>query len=106
MSCEYSYSINNNKNNIYIFEVKITYNDNTIVKKRLVSDLTFGELIQVKNYIRKIKISLFTLNSRNTNIIKKSFKHININNYKLYSNDLIIILNNKDNNIIINYIIN
>ncbi len=107
MSYEYNYAIGENKNIIYIFEMKITYNNETI-KKRLVTDLNNGELLQVKNDIKKIKISLCILNSNkllnklsnNTIIIIK-----NNNNNRYINNNLIITLNNNNDIIYVNYII-
>ena len=105
---EYCYSTGQKKNNIYIFELKITYNDDSIIKKRLISDLNSGELIQVKNNIKKIKISLCFLNKTDcSNKILVIKKHINYEDYVkecLYKNEnLLITLNDKNDIIFINY---
>ncbi len=105
---EYCYSTGQDKNNIYIFELKITYNDYSIIKKRLISDLNSGELIQVKNNIKKIKISVCFLNKTNgSNKILVIKKNINYEDYIkkfLYKNEnLLITLNDENDIIFINY---
>ncbi len=106
MSCEYTYSTKENENNIYVFEMKITYNDNTIIKKRLISDLTCGKLLEVKNDIKKLKISLCIVNNDKLPeyiIIKKHLNN-NIDDYLKYLNEnLLITLINQDSIISINY---
>ncbi len=102
---EYCYSTGQNKNNIYIFEMKITYNDDSIIKKRLISDLNCGELIQVKNYIKKIKISLCLLNSNKIleNIVIKKNINNTIDYLQYLNNNLLLILKNDNNIVSINY---
>lgn len=105
---ECCYSTGQNKNNIYIFEMKITYNDNSI-KKRLISDLNSGELIKVKNDFKKIKISLCVLNKTNCSASPDHLQNnkvivINNLNKSSYVNDnLLIRLNNENDIVCINY---
>jgi hypothetical protein len=94
MSGIYSYSTGENKNTIYVFETKITYNDNTIVKKQLITDLNCGELITVKNDIKKLKISLCLLNTNKiseTITIKKNINDSLENSKLSFLNDKLLI---------------
>ncbi len=102
---EYCYSTGQDKNNIYIFELKITYNDDSIIKKRLISDLNRGELIKVKNNIKKIKISLCILNKTKGGVIGNNKilvikKNINYIEQCLYKNENLLITLNEQNDII------
>ena len=54
MSYELSCSSSEQKNDIYVFEIKINYFDNTSVKHRIISMNKFGELFTAKNNIKKL----------------------------------------------------
>jgi len=126
-----NYEINNNninnntmicsnnevENNFYVFEIKIFSSDDMTIHRKI-SYNKEGLLLELKNNIKKIKITMCKLNDINNIItIKKKFNNIIVDPLILCSNNLVISIDNKyehnfDNNfdniydnIYINYII-
>ncbi len=102
MSYNYTCATIEQSNETYIFEIKITYFDNTIVKQRIISMDCIGDLIVAENNIKKIKIIFCKLNSMEIITLRKNFTQPIENIETLYKNDIIIILVN-NNNINIKY---
>jgi hypothetical protein len=103
MSYELSCSSSEQTNNIYVFEIKIIYFDDTCIKQRIISKNKCGELFTANNNIKKLKISLCILNYMQFIIFKKSFNNTISNNITLYKNNIFIILNEDEDNIKITY---
>ena len=111
MSCEYACNKNyiNNKINdeIFAFDIKVTYNDSTIKKYKYVSTDITGELFNSENNIKKLKIVLYCINSNETIILRKYFNDCINESIALYKNNVIISINKALNSteLNINYLI-
>ena len=96
------------QNNIYVFEVILTYNDNITIKHRIICMEKIGELFSAENSIKKIKITLCILNCMETIILKKQFNKDITDIVVLHKNSMkdtktiVIILNKNDDSNIIN----
>lgn len=96
MSYNYTCATIEKSNETYIFEIKITFFDNSIVKQRIVSMDRIGDLIVAENNIKKIKIIFCKLNSMDIITLRKNYTQPIQNIDTLYKNDIIIILVNND----------
>ena len=90
------------KNEVYVFEVILTYDDSVIIK-RIISMNKMGELFSAKNSIKKIKITLCILNSMETIVLKKQFNKditdlIVLHKKSRQNNNIVIILNTMNMN--------
>jgi hypothetical protein len=108
-----SYNINTcsnfeNQEDIYAFDIKIIYFDDSIVRKKIISLDKIGELLECENNIKKIKITFCLLNSNlsETLVFKKNFINEINETIILFKKYIFIYLQNIKNNITINYKIN
>ncbi len=98
-----------NQDVIYAFEIKILTFDDEIIKKNMVSLEKIGELLECKNNIKKIKITVCSLNSTISEILtlKKTFNNQINDTVVLYKKNIIVYLRNVNtsdcNKICINY---
>ena len=91
------------KNEVYVFEVILIYDNNVIIKHRVISMNKMGELFSAKNSIKKIKITLCILNSMETIVLKKQFNKditdlIVLHKKSRQNNNIVIILNTMNMN--------
>ena len=93
-----------NENNFYVFEIKIITSDNINIYRKI-SYNKEGLLLELKNNIKKIKITMCRINNLNNIItLRKRFTDIINNTIILYNDNLVItLINNEDDNININY---
>ena len=76
MSYQYNTMYSNEEiQKMYAFDIKITYSDNEIIKKKIITLDKIGEILECKNNIKKIKIIFCSINSDNIEsiILKKTF---------------------------------
>ena len=86
------------QNDIYVFEIKIIYENKNSTKHRVICMNKIGELFSAENSIKKIKITLCILNSMEIIVLKKQFNKDIIGSVILHKENLtnynfIIILN-------------
>jgi hypothetical protein len=108
-----SYNINSNINSysnqeiqlIYAFDIKIIDNDNTIIKKKLITLDKMGNILECKNNIKKIKITFCSINSDNidTIVLKKTFNEEINATVVLYKKNIVIYISKNTDNISINF---
>ena len=93
---------------IYAFDIKITYIDNEIIKKKIITIDKVGEIFECKNNIKKFKVVVCSINSDNIEsiILKKQFDNKINDTIVLYKKNIIIYLSKNLDNISINYQIN
>jgi hypothetical protein len=91
------------QNDIFVFEIKITTNDNDYIKHRFISTDKSGKLLSTINNIKKIKVSLCLLNTMKIINFKKNIKNGINDTIIIYKENIVIFLSNNDNNIDINY---
>ncbi len=104
-----SYNINNYCSNIeikliYVFDVKIINNNDTI-KKRIITSDKIGEILECENNIKKIKITFCSINSDNiiTVVLKKTFDEEINNNIVLFKKNVVIYISKNIDNLSINF---
>lgn len=109
MSCEYITNVEE-QNNIYVFEIILTYDNNVIIKHRAICMNKIGELFTAENSIKKIKITLCILNCMETIILKKQFNKditdiVILHKNSINNHNIVIMLNKiyDTNNINISY---
>jgi hypothetical protein len=108
----YQYNINMYSNEeikkIYAFDIKITCNDDEVIKKKLITLDKIGEILECKNNIKKIKIVVCFINSDNieTIILKKTFDDEINDTIVLYKKNVIIYISKNIDYVSINYQIN
>jgi hypothetical protein len=104
-----SYNINSYSNQeiqlIYAFDIKIIDNDNTIIKKKLITLDKMGNILECKNNIKKIKITFCSINSDNidTIVLKKTFNEQINATVVLYKKNIVIYISKNTDNISINF---
>lgn len=98
-----TYSTIEQQNNIYVFEIAVTYFDNTIIKQRVISIEKIGELLIAENNIKKIKVTLCFMNSMDIIVLKKHFNQSISESIILHKENTFIILNSEDQMVHINY---
>ncbi len=97
-----------NDSYFYVFEIKISsISDNTLENTfRKISYNKDGDLLEVDNNIKKIKITMCKINNINKIVtIRKNFSSIITEPTIICRNNLIITLNNVDGKIKIQYLI-
>ena len=97
-----------NDSYFYVFEIKISsISDNTLENTlRKISYNKDGDLLEVDNNIKKIKITMCKINNINKIVtIRKNFSSIITEPTIICRNNLIITLNNVDEKIKIQYLI-
>ncbi len=104
-----SYNINNYCSNIeikliYVFDVKIINNNDTI-KKRIITSDKIGEILECENNIKKIKITFCSINSDNiiTVVLKKTFDEEINDNIVLFKKNVVIYISKNIDNLLINF---
>ena len=104
-----SYSKNESQPSMYMFEIKITNNENEIITKRLSTMNKEGYIMKTENNIKNIKITVICMENLKTTTIKKKINNMineQLNNDQailLYKDNIIIIMNMNDDNINIKY---
>ena len=93
---------------IYAFDIKITYNDNEIVKKKIITLDKIGEILQCKNNIKKIKIIFCSIVSDTIEsiVLKKTFDYEINDTVVLCKKNIIIYISKNLDNLSINFQIN
>ncbi len=93
---------------IYIFDIKITYNNNEVLKKKMITIDKIGEITECKNNIKKIKIifSLFNSNNIESIVLKKTFDNEINDTVVLYKKNIFINISKNIDNLSINFQIN
>ncbi len=93
---------------IYAFDIKITYNNNEVIKKKLITLDKIGEIIECKNNIKKIKITFCSILCDNIEsiILKKTFDNEIKDTVVLNKKNIIIYISQNLDNVSINFQIN
>jgi hypothetical protein len=110
MSYQYNTNMYSNEEiqKIYAFDIKITYNDNEVIKKKFITVDKIGEIIECKNNIKKIKVIFCSINSDNieTIVLKKQFDNEINDTVVLFKKNVIIYISKNAENLLINFQIN